>query len=152
MVGKYKINEVAKDFGKAAKDITDLLSRFFDEPKKTQAALENKELDIIFDVLTQENQVESFDAFFAMQKPAEKKAAEKKPAEKKEEKAKPAPKKAEEKKPEAKSNEKQASAKPAKEAKPAEKKAEKAPAKAPEKKPSQEPNLNPFKKKEKNFC
>ena len=150
MVGKYKINEVAKDFGKAAKDITDLLSRFFDEPKKTQAALENKELDIIFDVLTQENQVESFDAFFAMQKPAEKKAAEKKPAEKKEEKAKPAPKKAEEKKPEAKSNEKQAPAKPAKEAKPAEKKAEKAPAKAPEKKPSQEPNLNPFKKKEKN--
>ena len=150
MVGKYKINEVAKDFGKAAKDITDLLSRFFDEPKKTQAALENKELDIIFDVLTQENQVESFDAFFAMQKPAEKKPAEKKPAEKKEEKAKPAPKKAEEKKPEAKSNEKQAPAKPAKEAKPAEKKAEKAPAKAPEKKPSQEPNLNPFKKKEKN--
>ncbi len=150
MVGKYKINEVAKDFDKASKDITDLLLRFFDEPKKTQAALENKELDIIFDVLTQENQVESFDAYFAMQKPAEKKPAEKKPAEKKEEKAKAAPKKAEEKKPEAKANEKQAPAKPAKEAKPAEKKAEKAPAKAPEKKPSQEPNLNPFKKKEKN--
>ncbi len=152
MVGKYKINEVAKDFGKASKDITDLLLRFFDEPKKTQAALENKELDIIFEVLTQENQVESFDAYFAMQKPVEKKA-EKKPAEKKEEKAKAAPKKAEEKKPEAKSNEKQAPAKPAKEAKPAEKKEEKAkaaPKKAEEKKPSQEPNLNPFKKKEKN--
>ena len=75
---KYKVNELAKDFGKATKEITELLSKFFEEPKKSQSALEPKELDVIFDVLTQENAVESFDSFFAMQKkPAEpeKKAA-----------------------------------------------------------------------------
>ena len=73
MVVKYKLGEVAKDFNKSAKDITDLLLKFFEEPKKNQSALENKELDIIFDVLTQENQVESFNEYFAMQKPAKRK-------------------------------------------------------------------------------
>ena len=91
MVVKYKLGEVAKDFNKSAKDITDLLLKFFDEPKKNQTALDSKELDIIFDVLTQENQVENFNEYFATQKPVKK--AEKKPAEKKAE-----PKKAEEKK------------------------------------------------------
>ena len=86
MVVKYKLGEVAKDFDKSAKDITDLLLKFFDEPKKNQTALESKELDIIFDVLTQENQVENFNEYFAMQKPVkkvEKKSAEKKPEAKK---------------------------------------------------------------------
>ena len=91
MVVKYKLGEVAKDFNKSAKDITDLLLKFFDEPKKNQTALDSKELDIIFDVLTQENQVANFNEYFATQKPVKK--AEKKPAEKKAE-----PKKAEEKK------------------------------------------------------
>ena len=70
MTNKYKVNEVAKDFARNTKDITELLSRFFEEPKKSQSALDGKELDVIFDVLTQENSVESFDAYFAMQKPA----------------------------------------------------------------------------------
>lgn len=91
MVVKYKLGEVAKDFNKSSKDIADLLLKFFEEPKKNQTALEGKELDIIFDVLTQENQVESFNDYFAMQKPVKK--DEKKPAEKKE-----TAKKAEEKK------------------------------------------------------
>ena len=55
MISKYKVNEVAKDFNKNAKDITELLARFFEEPKKSQTALDSKELDVIFDVLTQEN-------------------------------------------------------------------------------------------------
>lgn len=76
-INKYKVSEVAKDFAKSTKDITELLARFFEEPKKSQTALENKELDIIFDVLTQENQVESFAAYFAMQKPVEKKVEQK---------------------------------------------------------------------------
>ena len=45
MVVKYKLGEVAKDFNKSAKDITDLLLKFFDEPKKNQTALDSKELD-----------------------------------------------------------------------------------------------------------
>ena len=100
MVVKYKLGEVAKDFNRPAKDIADLLLKFFDEPKKNQTALENKELDIIFDVLTQENQVESFNDYFAMQKPVKK--AEKKPEQKKSEAKK------EEKKPEKAENKKAA--------------------------------------------
>ena len=160
MVVKYKLGEVAKDFNKSAKDITDLLLKFFEEPKKNQSALENKELDIIFDVLTQENQVESFNEYFAMQKPAKK--AEKKPVEKKTEakKEEKKPEKAQEtkkedKKPEAKKapekkEEAKAPAKQNKDIKANDKKANKEVKNAPEKKPNQEPNLNPFKKKEKN--
>ncbi len=77
MVTKYKVSEVAKDFGKQGKDIIELLAKYFEEPKKTQTALDSKELDVIFDVLTQENQVENFNEYFAMQKPVEKPAAKK---------------------------------------------------------------------------
>ena len=163
MVVKYKLSEVAKDFNKSSKDISDLLLKFFEEPKKNQSALEGKELDIIFDVLTQENQVESFNEYFAMQKPVKK--AEKKPEEnkkaakkaddKKSEKAQ-APKKAEDKReenkkaPEKKSEpQKEQGVKPNKDNKANDKKAKPEAPKAPEKKQNQEPNLNPFKKKEK---
>ena len=80
MISKYRVHEVAKDFGMQSKKVVDLLAKFFDEPKKHMTALEEEELDIIFDTFTKENEVESFDAYFAM--------AEEKPkkAEKKEEK------------------------------------------------------------------
>ncbi len=93
MVTKYKVSELAKDFGKQGKDIIELLAKYFDEPKKTQTVLDSKELDLIFDVLTQENQVENFNEYFAMQKPVEK-APAKKAEPKKDDKAekKPAPK------------------------------------------------------------
>ena len=86
MITKYKVNEVAKDFGLQNKDITEVLGKYFEEPKKSQTALDTKELDVLFDVLTQENSVNSFDAFFSMQKTEEKKPVkeEKKPAQKKE--------------------------------------------------------------------
>ena len=163
MVVKYKLSEVAKDFNKSSKDISDLLLKFFEEPKKNQSVLEGKELDIIFDVLTQENQVESFNEYFAMQKPVKK--VEKKPVEKKEDAKKAddkksekaqAPKKAEDKReenkkaPEKKSEpQKEQGVKPNKDNKPNDKKAKPEAPKAPEKKQNQEPNLNPFKKKEK---
>ncbi|MBE6751866.1 MAG: translation initiation factor IF-2 [Ruminococcaceae bacterium] len=162
MVVKYKLGEVAKDFNKSAKDISDLLLKFFEEPKKNQSALEGKELDIIFDVLTQENQVESFNEYFAMQKPVKK--AEKKPAEKKTE-AKKADDKKSEKKPVAEAKKEENKKAPEKKVEPQkekgakqnqnkenksnDKKAKQEAPKAPEKKQNQEPNLNPFKKKEK---
>lgn len=92
MIIKYKVSEVAKDFDKNTKDIVDLLGKYIDEPKKSQTVLESKELDLVFDVLTQESQVESFDAYFAMQKAPQPKLAKPK-AEKAPEKAegKPSP-------------------------------------------------------------
>ncbi len=135
MISKYKVNEVAKDFNKNAKDITELLARFFEEPKKSQTALDSKELDVIFDVLTQENQVESFNAYFSMQKKSEAKAPEKK--EEKQNKA-PAAKK---------ENEKPAQAKKPEKA-PEKKQGENAQAKKPEKKQGVS-SPAPFKKHEK---
>ena len=86
MITKIKVSEIAKDFGLQNKDIIDILAKYFDEPKKSQTALDTKELDVLMDVLTQEHAVSDFNAYFAMKKPEEK------PAPKKEEK-KSAPKK-----------------------------------------------------------
>lgn len=65
MMIKYRVHEVAKDFDVPSKEIVSLLGNFFEEPKKSQTALEENELDIIFDYMTQNNQVESFDSYFA---------------------------------------------------------------------------------------
>ncbi len=151
MITKYKVNEVAKDFDLQNKDIIDILGKFFDEPKKSQTALDSKELDVLFDVLTQEKAVDSFDAYFATKKGTEKKTEKKAPAktenkkpdakkqeknaEKKAENDKKAAPKAESKKPEGKKQDKKADNKP--ENKPS------------EKKPEAQSNANPFKKNEK---
>ncbi len=73
MMIKYRVSEVAKDFGVPTKEVTELLARYFDTPKKSMTALEEQELDIVFESLTQSHQVESFDEYFAT-------AAEKEPA------------------------------------------------------------------------
>lgn len=71
MMNKYRVHEVAKDFDKPSKSVIDLLGEYFEEPKKHMTALEEKELDVIFETFTQQNEVESFDAYFAMGKPVE---------------------------------------------------------------------------------
>ena len=65
MMIKYRVHEVAKDFDVSSKDVITLLSEFVSEPKKSQTVLEENELNIIFDYMTQNNQVESFDNYFA---------------------------------------------------------------------------------------
>ena len=65
MMIKYRVHEVAKDFDVPSKDVITLLSEFVSEPKKSQTVLEENELNIIFDYMTQNNQVESFDNYFA---------------------------------------------------------------------------------------
>ena len=156
MITKYKVNEVAKDFGLQNKDITETLAKFFDEPKKSQTALDTKELDVLFDVLTQENSVSDFNAYFAMQKKEEK--APKKEAKKEPKKAenKETQKKAPQKKEEAKAEPQKKSEKPTdsnktKNEKANNKKADnkKAEEKKPEAKKHGESSLNPFKKHEK---
>ena len=71
MMNKYRVHEVAKDFDKPSKAVIDLLGEYFKEPKKHMTALEEKELDVIFETFTQQNEVESFDTYFAMGKAAE---------------------------------------------------------------------------------
>ena len=76
MAKKYKIHEVAKDFDIQSKFIIENLSKHFEGEKKSQTALEEKELDFIFDVITKENSVKSFDEYFNAV-PKEKPKAEK---------------------------------------------------------------------------
>ena len=84
MLIKVKVSDVAKDFGKQSKDIVKILSEYCEGPaKKPSTVLEEGDLNVLFDKITQENSVENFDAYFASRKPQEKKA-EKKPAVKKE--------------------------------------------------------------------
>ncbi len=73
MTKKYKLHEAAKDFGVSTKKLTDILSKYFEGEKKSQTALEEKELDVLFDVLTAQTAVENLDSYFAMQKTADKK-------------------------------------------------------------------------------
>ena len=99
-IKKNKLNEVAKDFNMQSKALIELLGKYFEGEKKSQATLEDKEMDVIFDVLTKQHSVESFDDYFAMQK------ENKEPAPKKEAAKKASDKKPTDKKPAAKVNEK----------------------------------------------
>ena len=62
---KYRIHEVAKDFGKQTKEINDIMTKYFAPPKNHMQVLEDQELAVIFDYLTQKNQVESIESIFA---------------------------------------------------------------------------------------
>ena len=86
MIKKYKVHEVAKDFNIPSKFVIEKVSQYFESEKKSQTALEEKELDFIFDVITKENSVKSFDEYFSAI-PQEKPKAESKPQQKKDNKA-----------------------------------------------------------------
>ncbi len=82
-INKYRVHEVAKDFGVKSNSVIELLGKYFKEPKKHQTALTDSELDVIFETFTKEREVENFDEYFTL-------TAEKLPGE---ESVKPAPKK-----------------------------------------------------------
>ena len=83
---KYRLKEVATDFGMATKEITEILAKYSEKPKSTSQVMTDEELNIIFDYLTQNNQISSLEVVFAVQpKPVEPKAEEPKAEVKKEE-------------------------------------------------------------------
>ena len=61
---KYRIHEVAKDFNVASKLISQILTDYVAAPKNHMQVLENHELDVIFEYMTQHNQVESLEEIF----------------------------------------------------------------------------------------
>ena len=99
---KYRVKEVAADFGMAPKDIAEIVGIYFDKPKSNSQVLTDEQLNAVFDHITQQHQIGSIAEVFAVA-PAPKKA-EPKPAEKTEKPAQTA----------------QAAAKPAKPEKPKE--------------------------------
>ncbi len=81
---KYRVHEVAKDFNVTSKVIGQILTDYIAPPKNHMQVLENHELDVIFEYMTQHNQADSLEDIF---KVPEKPAA---PAKKEQESAKPA--------------------------------------------------------------
>ena len=85
MINKYRVHEVAKDFDCPSKEILDIVTKHFEGQKKSMTALEEAELDVIFEIVTQENSVESFDAYFATANEPKKEEKKEKKAEKSDE-------------------------------------------------------------------
>ena len=97
---KYRIHEVAKDFGWQTKDVSNIVAEFYEKPKNHMQVLEDDQLNLIFDYITYNNQIDSIETVFAEAAKAaepEKPVEAEKPAEKPVEKApgkpadKPAP-------------------------------------------------------------
>ena len=65
VANKYRVHEVAKDFGVATKDITEILTKYAETPKNHMQVLEDRELSLIFEYLTQHNQIDSIATVFA---------------------------------------------------------------------------------------
>ena len=87
---KYRVHEVAKDFNVTSKVISQIMTDYIAPPKNHMQVLENHELDVIFEYMTQHNQAASLEDIFKVPEkpaaPAKKEAAPEKaaaPAEKK---------------------------------------------------------------------
>ena len=62
---KYRLKEVAADFGMAPKDIAEVVAKFSEKPKSNSQVLTDVELNAVFDYLTQKNQISSLEQVFA---------------------------------------------------------------------------------------
>ena len=71
---KYRVHEVAKDFGLPTKDIMEILTKYAQAPKNHMQALTDAELSVIFDYLTEKNPVSGIQVIFADTAKEEKKA------------------------------------------------------------------------------
>ena len=91
MMNKYRVHEVAKDFKLNSKDIAEIMTKYSQPPKNHMQVLEERELAVIFDYLTQHNQVENIESIFA-DVYHEPKPAQAKPAQPQQSAAKPAAK------------------------------------------------------------
>ena len=84
---KYRVHEVAKDFNRPTKEITEILTNFGHPPKNHMQVLTDEELSFIFERLTQKHPVSSIQVIFA---DTAKEPEKKQPAQQ-EKKAAPAP-------------------------------------------------------------
>ena len=74
MLIKYRVHEVAKDFNLTSKDISEILTKYATTPKNHMQVLETPELDLIFESLTQNNQVENLEELLTAKPKADRKS------------------------------------------------------------------------------
>src|SRR5699024_8055939 len=70
MMIKYPIHKVAKDFKRGSKEIPskeimDILTQYGHPPKNHMQPLTDEELSIVFEYLTQHNQIDSIESVYA---------------------------------------------------------------------------------------
>ena len=66
---KYRLKEVAADFGVAPKEIAEIVAKAGEKPKSNTQVLTDEELNFVFDYMTQRNQISSIEQVFATAKP-----------------------------------------------------------------------------------
>ena len=81
---KYRLREVAQDFGVTPKEISQILEQYFEKPKSNTQVLTAEELNLVFDRMTQKNQIKSLEQVFAVKATAPKAEAPKTEAPKQE--------------------------------------------------------------------
>ena len=64
---KYRLKEVAADFGIPVKDVSAVMEQFFEKPKSNTQVLTEDELNVVFDCITRQNQISSLEVVFAVQ-------------------------------------------------------------------------------------
>ncbi|MCI1954862.1 MAG: translation initiation factor IF-2 [Oscillospiraceae bacterium] len=65
MMIKYRVHEVAKDLNIPNKDVIDTLQKYTGQTKKHMTALDEDELDIVFEAFTQKNNAKDLNDYFA---------------------------------------------------------------------------------------
>ncbi len=88
---KYRVKEVAADFGVAPKEIVEIVGQFFEKPKSNTQVLTEDELNVVFDRISRNHQIASLEQVFAVQPKPAKADAPKKVKEEKETKPQEAP-------------------------------------------------------------
>ena len=63
---KYRLKEVAADFGIPVKDVSAVMEQFFEKPKSNTQVLTEDELNVVFDCITRQNQISSLEVVFAV--------------------------------------------------------------------------------------
>ena len=62
---KQKIKEVADDFQMPAKEVIEIVGKFYDKPKSSSQNLTEDQLNVVFDYITKQNQIDSLERVFA---------------------------------------------------------------------------------------
>ena len=62
---KQKIKDVADDFAMPAKKLIEIVGKFYEKPKSSSQNLTEDQLNVIFDYITQQNQIDSIEQVFA---------------------------------------------------------------------------------------
>ncbi|MDR1157471.1 MAG: translation initiation factor IF-2 [Oscillospiraceae bacterium] len=62
---KYRVHEVAKDFGLPSKKVSDIMTKYLTPPKNHMQVLTDEELNVIFDEITQTHQIENIEIVFS---------------------------------------------------------------------------------------